>query len=247
MPTSEIEAVGDIVSIVRDLKPESIMEIGPGFGKYGHLFREYLDLENDACHEIETNPETETIQQTGKGRKITESSRGVYRFPTRIDCCEAFGDYITPLHEYIYDEIRIGDCRETEISGYDLVTMIDVLEHLTLNDAATLIGRLIDGNGVVLVSVPAATEEQPDSFGNPFEIHKSQLGLSFFERFPHVRHFASLSLVTLVSNRPMEFKPRLQPTRKLKVAMGRFWPGLFARAREFFSLGRGATRNLRSI
>lgn len=247
MPTSEIEAVGDIVSIVRDLKPASIMEIGPGFGKYGHLFREYLGLGDDPGPD-EPAPPPAAEPGENKNRQnlpgAASGSHGVYRFSTRIDCCEAFADYLTSMHRYIYDEVKIGDCREIEIKGYDLVTMIDVLEHLTLDDATDLIGRLIDDNGAVLVSVPAATEEQHQSFGNPFEAHRSQLGLSFFDRFPHSRHFASLSLVTLVSNRPIEFKPRLQPTRKLKVALGRFWPGLFVMLREFFSLGRGSTRNL---
>ncbi|MCM8758015.1 MAG: glycosyltransferase family 1 protein, partial [Candidatus Omnitrophica bacterium] len=44
MPTSDYHHIPDILHIVEYLKPESILDIGIGFGIYGYLFRYVLEL-----------------------------------------------------------------------------------------------------------------------------------------------------------------------------------------------------------
>ena len=44
MPTSVPYCVPVIASIARQLRPKSVLDVGVGFGKYGYLFREYLDV-----------------------------------------------------------------------------------------------------------------------------------------------------------------------------------------------------------
>lgn len=50
MPTSFIHAVPTIVETVTALSPESILDIGIGFGKYGVLLREALEVAHLRYH-----------------------------------------------------------------------------------------------------------------------------------------------------------------------------------------------------
>ena len=44
MPSSSPIHIPIVISIVRQMQPQSLLDIGVGFGKWGHLFREYLDV-----------------------------------------------------------------------------------------------------------------------------------------------------------------------------------------------------------
>lgn len=43
MPTSSLAIAPRVIAHMAVLRPASILDVGPGFGKYGVLFREYLD------------------------------------------------------------------------------------------------------------------------------------------------------------------------------------------------------------
>ena len=44
MPTSDMHNIVPILTIMQHLQPRSVLDIGCGFGKYGVLLREYLDI-----------------------------------------------------------------------------------------------------------------------------------------------------------------------------------------------------------
>lgn len=44
MPTSDHHNINSILSVVTALRPKRILDVGCGFGKYGVLMREYLDV-----------------------------------------------------------------------------------------------------------------------------------------------------------------------------------------------------------
>ena len=44
MPSSDLNYVVDVLAAVAAVEPQSVLVIGPGFGKYGVLLREMLDL-----------------------------------------------------------------------------------------------------------------------------------------------------------------------------------------------------------
>ena len=44
MPTSHHTYISDVITWVRKLQPKTVLDVGVGFGKWGHLFREYLDV-----------------------------------------------------------------------------------------------------------------------------------------------------------------------------------------------------------
>ena len=44
MASSNYDAIPWVLDAVREFKPQSVLDIGCGAGKYGVLFREYLDI-----------------------------------------------------------------------------------------------------------------------------------------------------------------------------------------------------------
>lgn len=81
MPTSFLDVVPLTVQAIKDMNPESVLDIGPGYGKYGMLIREYVDhwpwhIKLDA---VEAFPEYLERMQT----------RNVYEFLYEDDFKEA--------------------------------------------------------------------------------------------------------------------------------------------------------------
>ncbi|HET7642950.1 MAG TPA: hypothetical protein VFK40_05540, partial [Nitrososphaeraceae archaeon] len=73
------------MDIIIALKPFSFLDIGNGFGKYGVLSREYLELWD---------------------------GREEYKFRRRIDGIKFFENYIIPLHKFIYNNIYTENITE---------------------------------------------------------------------------------------------------------------------------------------
>jgi hypothetical protein len=85
---------------------------------------------------------------------------------------------------WVYDEVHRGDVLSlrNELTGYDLVIMSDVIEHLPKSEAIALIKFLLSRNRNVLVSTPVSFFQQ-DIAENPFERHASHWDASDFEQF----------------------------------------------------------------
>src|SRR5438876_4590254 len=101
MPSSRPNTIPTVIHLVRQINPRSILDVGVGFGKWGHLFREYTDI-----NEAEWDP-------------------GRYQRPNwqiKIDGIEGHTAYVTDMHRYIYNEVHIGDACEviTKLPCYDL-------------------------------------------------------------------------------------------------------------------------------
>lgn len=166
MPSSSPETVPVALRIAYALGPRSVLDVGTGYGKYGVLFREYLELR----HCIEDGDH--------------DDHNGTARF-VRIDGIEGFSKYIGPLHELVYDHMYQTDVAEF-VSGdfaYDLIFMGDVLEHLDQSlAAATILPRFVEAADMgVLISVPADVKEQEAVFGNELERHRSSWRPSDFD------------------------------------------------------------------
>ena len=110
MPVSHQKNIFSVLNLVDDLlKREgvtSILDIGCGFGKYGVLLRERMDV---------------------RFKRYKRKD-----WITRIDCVEGYLDYISPIHEYVYDKIYVDKIEDIidNLRLYDVVLMIDCLEHL---------------------------------------------------------------------------------------------------------------------
>ena len=160
MPTSQNYQISKIIEAIISHNPNSVLDIGVGFGKYGVLCREYLELW-DGCEKYSD-------------------------FKRKIDGVEVFESYITPLHRFIYDEIHIGDA--TKIiddlkNSYDLVLLIDVLEHFEKKAGAELIQKILSKNKAILISVPKVSGDQKDMFSNQHETHLAEWAKKDFKKF----------------------------------------------------------------
>jgi len=139
----------EVISLTEQLSHKSILDVGPGFGKYGMLLREYLDIWFGRYH-----------------KKSWEC---------RIDCIEAFKDYITPVHEYIYNQIYIGKAEEmiNQLPSYDLILILDVIEHLEKDIGINFIIDCKKKSSAIIIMTPKGFTEQAPYMSNQFEIHRS--------------------------------------------------------------------------
>lgn len=158
MPVSLPRHIPKTVDVLWRLRPRSILEIGPGFGMYGVLARQYLEV---WCAPV---PYGE-------------------RFVT-IDCVEIHEPYITDLHRAVYDNIRVADGAEfvkTVPDGcYDLVLLLDVLEHFDRETGTQLLADCRRIARHTLVNVPYPPGPQGTVFGNPHEAHVSSWDVEDF-------------------------------------------------------------------
>jgi len=159
MPTGDYNPIPEVIKQVMEIDPKSVLDVGPGFGKWGVLIREYLELWNRYCY-----------KKSG--------------WVKQIDCCEAFKDYLSPLHYFIYNNIinKPIEVYAKDMPHYDLIVMVDVFEHLTKEAGKELINDLMKNCDHLIISVPATWSAQGAAYGNEFEIHKSQWSYEeFFE------------------------------------------------------------------
>jgi len=160
MPSSSAQLISPIIEMISSLKPQSVLDIGVGFGKFGFLCREYLELWDGR-------------EQYGDWQK-------------RIDGIEAFPKYVTPLQKQIYDEIYIGDASEvlpTLTHKYDLILLIDVIEHFSLEDGQKLLQECAKRSRGCIISTPLTVTPQEAAFDNDYEIHKSTWTKDHFSEF----------------------------------------------------------------
>ncbi len=149
MPSSHSTQLNEIIELIIETNPQKFLDIGIGFGKYGFLSREYLELWDP-----------DSVYGTNK---------------RQIDGIEAFKPYLTPLHRLIYDRIFTGDAREvlpTLTDHYDLILMIDVFEHFTYEDGMKVLEECRRCGRNILISVPKIMSVQKDVYGNPYETHR---------------------------------------------------------------------------
>jgi len=154
MPTSHWMQLNELVTVLRAADPKCVLDIGVGYGKFGVLAREYLELW-DGRNDYETRDR-------------------------RIDGIEIFSAYQNPIYTWVYDNVYYGDASivAPELSTkYDLVLMIDVLEHFDRESGIRLLKGLLERGQGVLVSTPHQPSAQGAAFGNEHETHVSKWGL----------------------------------------------------------------------
>jgi len=169
LATSAPYAIPVVVHAVRQLRPRSILDVGTGFGKYGVLFREYTDIwdADEASH----------------------LKRNAWR--TRIDGIEVYPLYLSPVHDYIYDHVYVGDVSQVidDLGHYDLVFMGDVLEHFAKAEGDRLVRKLFDhADKCVLLTYPRRAKRRGGLLGNEAEAHRSEWNRRDFSPYPRVAY-----------------------------------------------------------
>jgi 2-polyprenyl-3-methyl-5-hydroxy-6-metoxy-1,4-benzoquinol methylase len=172
MPTSDPSGIAPVLQEVMRLRPQTILDVGIGMGKWAMLFREYL--EGWGAHRVSPD-----------------------EFKLTIDGVEIYEPYIQPWHHAIYDAIHIGDVRTLapELPRYDLVYLGDVIEHMPKPDGAKLLQDLKFKTAIV--STPAMKTRMIRGKPNPFLDHKCVWTAADFGRHAKVLHRDRLLIVRL--------------------------------------------------
>jgi SAM-dependent methyltransferase len=157
MPSSLHQSVSYVLSEIVRLKPSSVLDVGAGFGKWGFLCRDYLDVFHGRVYPTE--------------------------WRTRIDGVEIFDRYVDEFYWMagrdgpgIYDHIYRGDISEMDIaSRYDLIICGDVIEHLPDDKALATLRRLLTQCDHLVLSIPLGDAWLNNVVvgGNPSEKHQS--------------------------------------------------------------------------
>jgi hypothetical protein len=166
MPSSRPNTIPVVIHLLRQIRPRSILDVGVGFGKWGHLFREYTDI-----NEAERDP--------------ARYERAHWQ--VRIDGIEGHAPYLTEMHRFLYNGIHVGDAREIlpRLPVYDLVFLGDIIEHFDKPAGTELLNHALAHAGkAVVVSTPKFETEQDELCDNELERHRSLWSARDFRRWP---------------------------------------------------------------
>jgi len=160
MPFSQSSQISSIVKFIEDSTPTSLLDVGTGMGQYGFLARNSLEQAN--LFHVD-------------GAQAAQKSKPEWQ--VRIDGIEGCAIYLTPVHEYAYNHIMVGEAIEMlgklSDNAYDLVLAIDILEHFTKPDGLKFLDELKRvAKRAVLVSTPKEFHSQ-EIEANPYENHRS--------------------------------------------------------------------------
>jgi len=148
MASSDTAQISTIIDLIQVLNPDSILDVGCGYGKYGYLSREYL-----------------------MGNLWDKNK-------TLINAVEGFEKYITETQRSIYNEIFICDAMNFPKylnRNYDLVLIIDAFEHLSVENGRKFIEEVTKKAKYLLISIPrfVVTQKGYTEDLNKFEEHRS--------------------------------------------------------------------------
>ncbi|BCV20785.1 glycosyltransferase family 4 protein [Moorella sp. Hama-1] len=162
MPTSWYQVISVILDQIQLYKPASILDIGIGFGKYGVLIRDMLEIPLERYHKNQ--------------------------WQVKIDGIEAFSDYRNPLHQYCYDQVYYDDVMNVihNLPCYDIIMLIDVLEHFEKEEGFNLISSLLKYTAkCLIISTPLYPDVQKEYMGNRHEKHKSRWVITDFLEYDY--------------------------------------------------------------
>ncbi len=175
MPISDYRHIPQVLDEVYALQPERTLELGVGFGKWGVLLREVLDAMYGRCR-----PDQWTRQIWG---------------------VEGWEDYRNPCWE-AYTGVDVGDFRNENtwaLRGWDLVLMMDSLEHLFPEEGREFLAQLVENNKRVIISVPNGFMPQDEAvYGNELEKHRTTFHGPEFDAYDHkVLHLGLCRVVSI--------------------------------------------------
>lgn len=178
MPTSHYTQIPAIIEAIIETKPESVLEVGIGCGKWGILTREYLDVWN------------RYLEPWGSHH-------------TKIVGIEAHMQYSDSPGWSAYDTVLVSDVRELDLDAlgdFDMALMVDVLEHFDHDEGVALIDRLLIHCEHILVAIPTNFFPTVEVWDNPHEIHKCAWTIEEFAQHGEVKVYRNAdSLVVRVS------------------------------------------------
>ena len=147
--TGNYQNLGDAVAWLRAIAPRSVLDVGCGFGRWGFLCREFLDIWN--------------------GRVLRKD------WAVRIVGVDAFASNLKEHHRLLYDEVcgeRIEEFLARRSDAFDLIILGDVLEHLAKVQGYEVLRESLNRAGYVVLVLPIGEGwPQQSLYENPCERH----------------------------------------------------------------------------
>lgn len=178
MPVSDYRHISDVLDVIRQVNPQTILDVGVGFGKWGVLCREVLEVYNQRLQ-----PETWTVQ---------------------IDGIEIHEPYRNPLWEIAYNRLHIGNAFDIveSLGQYDLILGCDVIEHFDKEIGSILLRKLYHRANIVIVTSPRGFMPQGAVHDNEYECHRSCWDESDFRDIPHLYREVGATFIAVLSLEP---------------------------------------------
>lgn len=160
MPVSQPRILSPIHTIIKNLQPCSIIDIGVGHGKTGVILREYLDI----------------MQERYKREE----------WKTKIYGIEIFPAYRNPLWDYAYDIVLVHDALKglNKLPDVELILALDVWEHFEADYAIKMLRLALRKARYLLISTPKDPLPQSTMLSNSYERHVSRWSPRDFRHIP---------------------------------------------------------------
>lgn len=184
MASSFPSQIPTIIYLIQQLKPKTVLDIGKGFGKYGFLIHEYVGIDKQ--------------KQLKPGLSMAAQSN------VSVDAIEVDKDLLLPHLSQFYNEIFVGDVFDIydKIGAYELVIMIDVIEHLNKEKALELLKYFISKGTKIIIATPIDFFEQK-LYESEYENHISHWQKRDFEKIGNVecQFFNDAAVYLLTGNK----------------------------------------------
>lgn len=220
MPVSNPYQLPFVLDVAQRIAPARVLDVGVGLGLVGAALRQYLEV----C----------------AGRL----ERPAWR--VRIEGIEIFPAYQTPLWDWAYDAVHLGDAQEVlgSLGEFDLVLACDVIEHFPKKDGRAFLDRCMRQSPFAIITSPVGRYEQGTVFGNPHETHRSEWGYDDFRAWPcRYAEAGDTFMAVLARERPALRALGLQTLPRLRRSAARLARQLAAAA----GLGPMARRARRAL
>jgi hypothetical protein len=187
MASSFASQIPIIIDIIRQIHPKTILDIGKGFGKYGFLIHEYVGIDNT--------------------RKLNPSISMKDHSDIRIDAVEVDPDLMLPHLNLFYNKIFEGDVLKIyqDLPSYDLVMMIDIIEHINKAEALRMLEYFLSKKSMVLIATPEKFFEQ-HLYESEFENHVSHWTVKDFSKLGYLNYQkVQAGMIYLVSANKVDY------------------------------------------
>ena len=187
MPTSSSYLLTPVISFTGWLSPQSVLDVGCGYGQWGMLLRQHIDYP-------------------------WEIHAGSPRWSRRIDGIEAWEPYRNPLWEFAYDKVVVKEATSALSAigsdAYELALCVEVLEHMEVEPGRELLDHLRRVSRHVLITTPDLPLLQSEVCGNPFETHHAWWSWAALKEAGAVGRLpASGATIALFSKCPERLEP----------------------------------------
>jgi glycosyltransferase involved in cell wall biosynthesis len=115
------------------------------------------------------NLQAKTILDVGAGSGTYKDLLNLKGKWTALEIWEPYVDKYSLREKY--DEVIVGDVRSLDFQKYDVCFLGDVLEHMTVEEAVSVVNKAKQNCTTVIISIPLGHYPQDEYDGNPYEKH----------------------------------------------------------------------------